>query len=384
MIPPECLLNSASSKREEVKSFLREEARALGGGNKLPTVLELCGTLGVAKATVNSALEELEEEGIVRRRRGSGIFVSEQIARKRIGLVFGENIFEVGRSPVYSMLLNYSRDRALSHGEFFSFYFDEPTAGCEPSVPVHQDLVEALTKKRLHGLLLVSSRGIEQIDWLRAQGVPLVLMTTGGIDSYCVASDYAEIVRLGVRALAEQGCQRIGLISALGLTSQGRGQSTVYLETLAGLGLTGRPEWIWARPDAELSDSKCGEHGEQGYRALLSLLETDPHALDGVVVNDDTMTLGVLAAAKKLGLAVGSDLKIATHANKGSSALLEHESVLTLMEIDPKDFVEEMFGTLERLMAGVSVAPETRLIRPQLRHAGASPISQQTSVPSNK
>jgi DNA-binding LacI/PurR family transcriptional regulator len=331
----------------------------------------------VAKATVNSALEELEEEGVVRRRRGSGIFVSEQIGQKRVGLVFGENVFEVGRSPIYSLLLDRSRDRAASHGEIFSFYFDVPPTGADRSVPVHQDLVDALAKKRLHGLLLVSRHSIEQEAWLRAQGVPLVSLAMGASESYCCAvPDYAEIVRMGVRSLAEQGCRRIGLISALGMCSQGRTQAAVHRATLAQLGLPHRPEWVWERPGAELSDPEHGTRGEQGYQALLTLLEPDRHALDGVVINDDMMTLGVLAAAKKSGLAVGSDLKIATHANKGSLALIEHERVLTLLEFDLNEFVEAMFGMLESLMAGGGATHEPRLIRPVLRLAGQSSISR--------
>ena len=153
---------AAPSKREEVKSYLRDEAQRVGSGGKLPTVLELRGKLGVAKATVNSALEELEVEGIVRRRRGSGIFASEDISQKRIGLVFGGNVFEVGRSPFYSILLARSLARAVSHGEKFSFYIDVPTEGGDPSFPAHQDLMDALARKRLHGILLVSRSSPEQ------------------------------------------------------------------------------------------------------------------------------------------------------------------------------------------------------------------------------
>ena len=373
MLAPDIQSKPAASKREEVKAFLCEEARAIGAGNKLPTVLELCSRLGVAKATVNSALEELEGEGIVWRRKGSGIFVSEQIAQKRIGLIFGGNIFEAGRSPIDSILLNCSRERAASHGEAFSFYLDVPTAGGDRSFPVHEDLVDALARKRLHGMLLLSRRSVEQEVWLRAQGVPLVSMTVGASETPCAALDYAEIARLGVRSLAEQGCRRIGLISALCLSSQGRAQAAVYRKALAELGLPVRPERVWQQPGTEVSDPAHGTRGEQGYSALMKLMEAE--ALDGVVINDDMMTIGALAAAKKLGLKVGADLKIATHANQGSSALREHESSLTLLEIDPNEFVEAMFGMLECLMAGGETTLEPRLILPKLRVATQIAIS---------
>ena len=99
-------------------------------------------------------------------------------------------------------------------------------------------------------------------------------------------------------------------------------------------------------------------------------------ALDGVVINDDMMTRGALVAAKKLGLTIGSDLKIATHANKGSSALSEQESALTLMELDPNDFVEAMFGMLERLMAGGELSANPVLVSPKLRVPDLSSLSR--------
>ena len=371
-LTPDFQPKSAPSKREEVKAFLRSEARAAGRGNKLPTVMELCGKLDVAKATVNSALVELEEEGIVRRRRGSGIYVSDQIDTKCIALVFGGNIFEFGVSPFYSMLLERSRLRAASHDEMFSFYLDLPAA--DRPVPVHQDLAEALERRRLHGVLLVSRSSSEQEVWLRAQGVPVVSMATGHLEPNCVTTDYAELVRMGARALAGQGCRRIGLISAFGLSSARRLQSAAYRETLAGLGLPVCEDLVWEPPGNELADLPHDTREEQGYWALRKLLEAG--ALDGVVINDDMMTRGALVAAKKLCLTIGSDLKIATHANKGSSALSEQEAALTLMELDPNDFVEAMFGMLERLMAAGELSAKPVLVSPKLRVPDLSSLSR--------
>jgi DNA-binding LacI/PurR family transcriptional regulator len=326
--------------------------------------------IGVAQATVNSALEELVEEGTVRRRRGSGIFVSDQIHTKNVGLVFGGNIFDSGQSPFYSMLLDRSRHRSTSHDESFSFYLDLPVA--DRSLPVHQDLVEALQRRRLHGILLVSRNSMEQEAWLRAQGVPVVSML-GSSEPNCVGTNYTELVRMGVRALAGQGCRHIGLISALGLSNKGRAQSAAHRETLSGLGLPVHEDSIWQQMGTELYPAQ-GMREEHGYWALRKLLEAGP--LDGVVIDDDMMTRGVLTAAKKLGLMVGSDLKIATHANKGSSTLSEQESALTLMEMDPNDFVEAMFGMLERLMAGSELSAKSVLISPKLRVPASSPISR--------
>ena len=359
---------SATSKREEVGAFLRREARVVGRGNKLPTVRALCRTLGVSKSTVNSALEELQEMGVLWRKQGSGIYVSEQADKKCIGLVFGENVFEIGQSPFYSMVLGHSRKRAASHDEKFSFYLDTLSAGEGRSLPAHHDLVDALERRRLHGVLLVSRRSPEQVAWIQAQGVPVVSMAIGcPNEPNCVQPDYAELIRMGARTLAGQGCRRIGLISALGLSREARLQNDAHREALAGCGLPVREEWIWEQPGVE--SSALVTHEEQGYWALMKLMGTDRQALDGLVINDDLMTRGALVAAQKLGLTIGSDLKIATHANKGSSLLRDQESTINLLEIDPAEIVEAMFGMLERLMAGNELSAQSVLIPPKLRVA---------------
>lgn len=46
-----------------------------GPGDKLPTTTELCRRYDVSKITVRRAMDELERDGLVARRRGSGTFV---------------------------------------------------------------------------------------------------------------------------------------------------------------------------------------------------------------------------------------------------------------------------------------------------------------------
>src|SRR5260221_13952843 len=62
-----------------VKAALRERI-AQGGwqpGTRLPSERELVHEFGCARMTVHRALRELEEEGLIERRQGSGSFVAE-------------------------------------------------------------------------------------------------------------------------------------------------------------------------------------------------------------------------------------------------------------------------------------------------------------------
>ncbi len=44
-------------------------------GSRLPTIPELCKMYGVSNTTVKKAMDELEQRGLVSRRRGSGVYV---------------------------------------------------------------------------------------------------------------------------------------------------------------------------------------------------------------------------------------------------------------------------------------------------------------------
>jgi DNA-binding LacI/PurR family transcriptional regulator len=68
-------------------------------GNKLPSESELVESFGASRPTVRRALAQLESEGLIQRRMGSGTVVSQQSAHKP--LVFGLLIPELGMTEIF-------------------------------------------------------------------------------------------------------------------------------------------------------------------------------------------------------------------------------------------------------------------------------------------
>jgi len=70
-------------------------------GDKLPTEAELAARFGVNRHTLRHALAHLVEEGLLRTRRGSGVFVAARPADYPIGgrVRFHENLLAAGRRP---------------------------------------------------------------------------------------------------------------------------------------------------------------------------------------------------------------------------------------------------------------------------------------------
>lgn len=75
---------------ELVATLLDELARGVyQKGDRLPTTPELCKRYGVSNTTVKRAMDELEMQGVVARRRGSGVYIKETTIAKGIKAATG-------------------------------------------------------------------------------------------------------------------------------------------------------------------------------------------------------------------------------------------------------------------------------------------------------
>lgn len=369
---------NGTRKREDVKAAVKRMALAVGPNGKLPTVRACCAQLSIAKVTLDAALDDLEAQGVIRRRHGSGIYVTPRIAQKRIGLVFGHDIFDASVSPFYTLLMRRCRERAKSHRERFSFFIDPlPEETGPDGLPVHPDLAEALASEKLHGILLTARNSEAEETWLRAQNVPVVsLGFTEDSPPPVVTIDHRELIRLGVAALSAQGCRRIGLITPYDRDAPvGRIMVHIFKDALKRRHLRLHDAWIWSQSAAPGRDGETRD--ERGARAFQALFGGGHKTPDGVIIADDMLTRGVLMAARTAGVEVGRNVRIATHANKGSPVLAEWAGRLTLIEVAPDEIVEAMFDLLEAFMAGRSAGAAYISIKPRLQERVVEEVTVQ-------
>jgi DNA-binding GntR family transcriptional regulator len=71
-------MSTAQSLRHQLAQELRDRIRSgeLAPGDKLPSEPELAHDRGVARSSMRAAITVLEEEGLIRRRQGSGTYVT--------------------------------------------------------------------------------------------------------------------------------------------------------------------------------------------------------------------------------------------------------------------------------------------------------------------
>jgi len=349
-------------KQPMVIDALTALAKQLGPGMKMPTALELARGLGVTVTTLDRCLGKLEERGIISRRQGSGIYVSDRVAEKRVGLVFGKNIFQPGFSAFNLLLLQHCERRAAEKRERFSFYLDTPSLnGGENGVRVHHDLLDALQNQRLDGLLMTQKRNSEQELWMRQQGLPVVVLSGEPIAPGSVWMNAVEMVRMGCRELLARGCRTLGLF---GMLNEHR---PLFIEAMNSLGVPIREEWVISPGPDEYPEAHVHEQmGRDFVNAIMSRCGGASGLPDGIVMTDDILTMGACAEFESQGVSLARDLQVASHSNRGSTSLAPWENSLVRMEFDPQEIVEAMFSTLETLMSGQKLAEDRVIIHPKL------------------
>jgi len=364
-----------TTKTQALSAHLIKMARQVGPGARLPTMAQLAEETGTSVMTLNRALSELEAQGWVVRRQGSGTYVTERAGQNSVGLVYDREGFGVGESPFRSLLLQEAQRRAEDANERFSLFLAEPTANS----PVHLDLAEAIKTRRVSGLLYAANSRSKALGWLLKQNLPLVALAYAPLAPYRVRINHAQTAAMGTRELIRQGCKRIALWMPFGVglgPSEENGtfeELDAYKAALSEGKLPFDPKLVYRLDEFSHEPVEMVErvrNREQGQAAARAVFEQEDQKNwpDGVVCLDDDMTRGALATWLHLGVRVGKEagaaLKVASHTNKNSDLLWGFESTVTLLEFDPAEVAGAMFSMLETLLRDeepdspvVSIAP---------------------------
>jgi DNA-binding LacI/PurR family transcriptional regulator len=363
-------------KRHIVSAKLRDMAIARGPGAKLPTRDQLCADLGTSPATVDDVLRDLEAANVIYRRQGSGIFVSEKLHTKNIRVLINAAFVDaIGESPFWGLLWG----GIVKEGQKRSAYKDEDIhfqlVSCDGMTELPPDIVRLIENGPLDGLLAI---GMSQAIWAVPKTIPMVSFAGSG--HWHVALRTERVIAEAARRLAALGCTKIGFWMPSGENPPGEITLSRFTDTntaafqgaVSECGLPYYPEFhhVGAAAASDVRNGQlapldpikgAGFQAEGDHIARRLFGQQGSPCPDGIVIADDLMACGALAAFRKLGIRPGEDVKIASHSNAGLPLLYGWEDEILLWQADPAQIVASLFATLDRLMAGEDVEQFTNV-----------------------
>ena len=357
-----------------VKDYFRSQILSgrFAPGAGLPSIRSAGASLGVHHLTVAQAYRRLAAEGLVRIKGGVGAFVtSEPEGGELLVCSMAWESEDTYASAVAAEILRQGRVRGHTVA----------------SVMVDQDmaLLPALKARADRGALRgVWLRGIpgpaaaaafRMLDECR---VPVVALSEYPQARYTVALDTPAAIRLGARYLIALGCSRLALLTSGVDHFPDRAEACrATCEALgAGLEIASLPY----HEDAPLATYEL--HGSRSVETLFSR----PAKPDGLLITDDVIGRGALAALLRLGLRAPQDVRVCTHARVGSGFPSVFGMAVARMEVDTARVAAAACQMMERVLSGEPVPePRVRLplrfIAPDQDPAPAEPVPTQGTTP---
>jgi len=286
----------------QIAAYLRSEAAAREVGARLPGVRQLTGEFGASLGTVAKALALLEEEGVVQKRHGKGVFVSKRghaptrlTAEHTIAVLTVPETGKLARDPVNWFV----------YADFFRGLGDAARQRrCAIDLRVADDWLEVRpVQHEIAECLIVVCFGWFPggLEMARRWDGPAVLVdpeeTPNGLIS--IVPDVAAGVSAGVAHLVDAGHRRIAFIGGPFEFNTQRERLAGYQNALeeAGISVDG----------SLVLDAKGGRaEGREAARELLASRKR-PTA---IACASDLRALGVLDAAQELGIDVPRDLSV--------------------------------------------------------------------------
>ncbi|MWV43724.1 GntR family transcriptional regulator [Paenibacillus sp. HJL G12] len=291
---------------------------------QLPTEMELAERSGVSRITSKRALIELEREGLIYRKRGSGSYVKKQEPRSGAG-----EPGTVSAAPIISMVLPYMATSELDFIKGATDYLD--TKGYYLSIhnsnwskDREREFLLRIPKNGSSGIILYPISTISNIDVLHAlywNDYPLVM-----IDQYVeslpvtsVVSDNTQGGYLIAKQLIELGHERIAFVSSIAIEfrSSVRDRYQGYCKALRDHGLAVDPELVIADFYRDADEDKSNTFYKNMISRIMDL------GVTAIQAEHDHLAVDLLRSALDMGIQVPGQLSIAGFDDHMISSLVE-------------------------------------------------------------
>lgn len=300
-MPSDIQRGSVVPKYVELADQLRVQVRRghLKPGDQLPSFAELRDRYQVSRGTVEKVHTLLEQDGLIKREQGRGVFVAPAQQRTVTGLIglSGGGMAETDTSLYWAHLLSGLREEATrSKMQLLLFDVSDTTAW---------DKVDGV-------LLSHGEDNLYQLLHTMPTDLPRVSVLVSAEEESCVrADDYQGAYDL-TQHLLSLGHRRIGFVVGDGRDSTVAKRMEGYQAALQGAGIEPSLRWVrHLRLQIRHHDSKS-EFVEQGRRTVTQWLREDWQGVGctALMCQNDHVAVGAIQALQEGGLQVPNDVSV--------------------------------------------------------------------------
>ncbi len=335
-------------KYEILVDILRQKSASLVSGSRLPSVRSMMKRYSYSLQTVNAALRELEREGLIERRRGSGIYTTEKKTTLHIEL-HAPRFFASALDAKEYAVGNAVAAAGWSMGTRYHHpTFDDPFDVPDPSASAHVVFNDLVARERGFFNLMLQQR------------VPILILGRHSLPEFdMVAVNDHQAFGLMVRHLLSLGHERLAVLINEPDIFDTRRRREVCREVMATFGL--EPVFLECQTQAgELSSVKA----HSVFLRYLQALRGERPPFTGMITLSPGGAMGAIRALHDYGLRVPDDFSVITLGVEPDNVL--HLPSLTDAGAPRAAMGEVVVDILTRRFAGETGEPIRIEIPPQL------------------
>ncbi len=345
---------SSKGKSIELAQGFREKIRSgeWGPGTKFDAIQKLAANHGTSVATISKVFEILENEELIERVNGLGVYVKEQV-KYRFAVIFDSRA-ELG---------------IFAHKAHFMKHFIEKCRKGNMSYTVFENVdtaadclkVQKQLKTNIFDIVIIVSRPFAEHSEKYLKGIPALAI---GLYPYkwlkCTVSFTSDWILDAAQKLRKRGCSKIALLNHSGDTASWEDPEMITFEDQYRKLMAEEPEVF-----QEVLHKKSEASPRGGYNMASELLRenTDCDKL-GIISVDSIFTNGVISAIFQSQNTLWKDVFLISHANKGSFLsdfpipVLTYDSDIELECEKIFELAKEYFSTGKQ-PAGIAMLPVT-------------------------
>jgi DNA-binding LacI/PurR family transcriptional regulator/DNA-binding transcriptional regulator YhcF (GntR family) len=376
--------------RWQIADYLRTliAAGELTADQQLPATNILVRQWGTNVATVQGAMSLLVKEGLIWRAPKRGTFVRKREARlTQVAVYYSEDALFLPTYGYRPALHRQIKDVLSRDGIATAAWIDPRPIGEQNTV--WYDLQRAANERRVQGVVVLGADW-PHVNWILKLPVPSALLSTANLPN-AVVGDGAAFMTLAVDALAARGCRSLGLICYAPEETNPDGSPhddtrtwNAFTTCARKAGMVVRNAWIRAMPrsgDPSRGEARIvAEDQRYGYESFHAIWDRASRP-DGLIVTNDVVSMGVMAAMFEAGVRGGRDVHLALHRNSDVEVFCPMPA--TLIEFKTRTLAETLVTQLQRQWRGESiekvyVQPAVRQEEPRVRNRNRNRIGERS------